>query len=92
MSSRDTFVTSFLYDKDAAIALEKVLSERGAVHNHGEYLSGMIHSGCNDYMDIYDECVKTLQASGYDAALLPRFQLVIICDDWGTVEYTEHSS
>ena len=85
MSSRDTFITNYLYNKDAAKALEEALAEWGDVQNNGHYLSGVIHSGCWHHMDIHDDCIRALQAVGYNETLLLGFQLVIINDDSGIV-------
>jgi len=77
MSSRDTFITSFIYRDNAKDAIRAVLEESAfTLHDHGTYFSGMFKGAyCNG--DIWEECDAALAAVGYDI----YFNLAIVLDD-----------
>ena len=77
MSSRDTFITSFIYYDNAKDAIKAVLEDYAfTLHDHGNYFSGMIKGAyCNG--DIWEDCDKALRAIGYT----PHFDIAIVLDD-----------
>jgi len=76
MSSRDTFVTSFIYYDEAKPVIRAVLEKSAfALHDHGNYFSGIFKGAyCND---IWKECDEALAAIGYDV----HFDIAIVLDD-----------
>jgi len=82
MSSRETFVTNYLYSEDATKAVAEALEPYAfAMVNHGRYVSGFIKGGWWHYPEILTACRDALQAIDYDKMLLEGFQLVLVGDD-----------
>ena len=96
MSSRETFVTNYLYSDDAVDALMKVLKpvSHWISDNHRMFISGVIKNGWYDYGDILARCKEALEEAGCGQFTIDRFQLVLCGDDvpgvltpenwWGT--------
>ena len=85
MGSRDTFVTSFIYDRDALLVVEKVLKAysdkvyRLPYENEPEYLAGVLRNVTvhASYPDVLAACDTALKAAGYSLS----FNLAIVSDD-----------
>ena len=80
MSSRDTFVTSYIYDDDTKDAVKAVLSEYAfAIQDHGHYLSGFIKNSFTKscYWDFWEELEQAVKSTGYDM----YFDIAVIRDD-----------
>ena len=82
MSSRNTFVTNYLYDADAANAIAEVLQPyTHVIHNHGMYVAGFMKNAFWDYPDIFARCKAALETIEYPPTLLAHFEIVLIGDD-----------
>ena len=77
MSSRDTFITSFIYWDEAKPLIKAVLEDYAyTVNDHGNYFSGLI-KGAYCTGDIWEECDAALATVGYDI----HFDIAIVLDD-----------
>ena len=86
MSSRDTFVTSYLYKEEAAEIVTEVLKGRcHVIVNHGRWVSGWGKSIGRDYSQILTDCRQALKSIDYE---IP-FELVIVDDDDPYVHHTK---
>ncbi len=76
MSSRDTFITSFIYWDEAKPLIKAVLEDYACtIHDHGPYFSGVI-KGAYCTGDIWEDCDKALTTVGYDI----HFDIAIVLD------------
>ena len=85
MSSRDTFVTSFMYNEKAAEKIAEVMEPLcREVVNHGQWVSGWGKWLASDYEQTLQDCRDALASIDYTI----HFELVMIEDDEPLVHQT----